>query len=187
MAFGDEKKKKAKKEKAPVEPVTIDWDRVMDDLQSGGSSDFIFCKQDRTRLRLVQKEGQPAFTTIPSTYQGRTKDKYMILAVDMAVDEGERTVRGVILSKTPFKAIVQLLQEGYDFFDPEEGFGVTVRRSGSGLDTQYAVMPSQKPLPMDPEWIEENSPTFDDLKEKYAEMSARRSGDGDSDEKSGDW
>lgn len=168
--------------------VPMNWGDVLDKLQAGGSSNFIFCKQQRTRLRLVHKPGEPYYTEVTSEFQGRKKTKFMVLAIDMGSEDEEQKVKGAILAKTPFRAIVSLLSEGFNLWDPKDGFGVTVVKTGSGLETQYSVMPSQKVLPIDEELIEA-APTFEQLHEEYRKLSEKRAGgDNGLEEKAdGDW
>lgn len=109
---------------------------------------------------------------------GRTK--YLILAVVISSDE-EDLVRPVILPKTPLQDILSILAEGYDLFDPEEGFGISINRTGSGLDSKYSVLPSKKAFPLadELEWPPEDLDEFADLFAKNAKDRKNRRASGD--------
>lgn len=177
-----------KNQDEPQEPGQ-DWGELLDRLQRGGSESFLYTKQQRTRVRLVRKPGEPYYAELATSYQGRAKTKFMILAVDMGAADDERKVKGLILAKTPFKQIVALLTEGYDLWDLEGGYGVTIMKSGAGLETQYSVMPSQKPLAVDPALVAD-APTFEELQFEYEKMQKSRATvdeDTDADGPAGDW
>lgn len=180
----------ARKTQETTDTPEENWSELLDRLQSSGSANFLYTKQQRTRVRLVHKPGEPYYSELATTYQGRAKVKFMVLAVDMGAPADEQTVKGLILTKTAFKQIVALLSEGYDLWDLSGGYGVTVMKSGSGLETQYSVMPSQKPLPID-ESLVDAAPTFEELQAEYQKMQQNRAGTDengeDAAEAAGDW
>lgn len=166
-----------------------DWSGLLDRLQQGGSNSFLFAKNPKNRYRLLHLDGEPFFVEVKSDFRGKVKVKYMLLALDMAAELDERIPKGLIIAKTPFKAIVALLSEGYDLFS-ENGYGVTILKSGTGLDTSYSVMPSPKAIPVDPDLLD-GAPTFEYLLKEYEAMAARRAEkpEGDAEEKTegNDW
>ena len=48
-----------------------------------------------------------------------------------------------------YQSIVNTAAKGYDLFSPEEGLGVIITKTGSGLQTGYEVLPSPKPIVVD--------------------------------------
>ena len=169
----------------------VNWGEVLENLASGGSSAFIFPKGGRTKVRLLRRPDQDPFTTITSEYQGREKEKYVILAINMADTESEElTVKGLVLPKTAFRSVVTLLNEGYELFSPSEGSGLTIIRSGAGLDTSYSILPSQKPVAID-EALIDKAPTWEKIHEEYEsfrQRSARKTNKKGNEESGGeDW
>lgn len=165
----------------------VNWEQLLEELQSGGSANFIFAKKPKNRIRLIRDPKQPVFAEVSSTFrrqgvEGTTKTKYMILAVDLTApeDDEEVKVKGLIVSKTVFRSIVALITEGYEFFDPTTGHGVTISKSGVGLQTQYSVMPSQKAQPLDPDLLKD-LPLLSTLQEEYVKLNSRQ-GNGNAEE-----
>lgn len=165
----------AKKKKAGKgdEGGTDFWNSVLQDLDAGGGG-YIFPKAGRTRVRLIHNPDEGYVEEVINRY-GRSR--YMILAV-RADDEAEE-VRGLLATKTVWKSIVQLLAEGYDFWDPEEGYGVTIIRTGTGLqDTTYTVIPSKSPVPL-PDSIlamveDETLPSLEEIAATYTDDSQKQ-------------
>lgn len=156
------------------------WKDVLDGLgAAGGGSDFIFPKNGKTLVRLIQRPNSPFYAEVESTFRNRTKTKYMLMAWKPAAkdEEAEDKVRGLILPKTAFKAIVALLAEGYEFFDPTKGHGLSIVRSGEALDTNYTIVPSNKEVPLPVSLKKQIAETsFDKLIKTYDEMRNRRGG-----------
>lgn len=153
------------------------WDKVLESLQ-GGDTNFIFIKPGRTRVRLLRDKDGDFFREVESTFRNRTRTKYMLLAYspDVEAEEGSSIVKGLLLSKTAFRGAVTLQAEGYELFDPEEGYGLTIVRTGSGLDTDYTVLPSKKPILVPESVLSELEETdLGKVAKAYIEFSASRS------------
>lgn len=157
------------------------WSNLLDQLQKGGG-DFLFLKPGKHHLRLVQPpKGERPFLEVKTHYRGKPRTKYMVLVVDM--DEDEKKIRGALLARTAWQGIVSLLAEGFELFDADNGYGVTVIRSGSGLNTEYSVLPSRKPVPLPNEVRNQETPSLADTAQAYLEMQKKReSGKSESDE-----
>lgn len=155
--------KKATK-KAPAKGAAPNWGDVLSTLKSGG--DFIYPKDGRTKLRLLPFE--PQYAEAESVYRGKIRTKYLIPCLDEA---GEK-VKVLVLSAAAFRPLVALLAEGYEFFDPDEGVGLTIVRSGSGRDTSWMYIPSKHPMEVDDEILDALEDF--DLEEKAAEYTANQ-------------
>ena len=132
--------------KKPAAPKEIDWGNVLDSLQSG-SGDWLFVKPGKTRLRLLQSpQDALPFTEVTTSYRGNTRTKFMILAYDGEAEE--QNIQGLVIPKTAFKALTAMLADGFDFFHPTEGYGITILKTGSGFGTEYSVLPSKRALPV---------------------------------------
>jgi len=123
---------------------TVSWDDLLDNLKAG-SGNFIYPKDGKTRLRLLPTD--PRYAEATSLYQGNPRIKYLIAAYDPEADNP--TVKVVVLTKAAFRSLVAMITEGYEFFDLDEGFGLTIVRSGSGGDTSWMILPSRKAIPVD--------------------------------------
>jgi hypothetical protein len=180
----------AAKEPAGNVAPQMNWGDLLERLQSNASTHFIFPKAGRTRVRLLTKPGEPFYVEVQAEYQGRSKTKYMLLAIDMGAEEEDKRPKGLIVSKTVFKSFVSLLTEGHELFDPEKGYGVTIIRSGAGLDTSYSVVPSPKPIHVSQDVIED-CPTFASLQEEYKKLRDRPAAGGNANGNAtpgeGDW
>lgn len=170
-----------------------DWENLLENLATDRTSAFIFPKGPKTRVRLVHNPAEPYFTEIQTEFRGKAKTKYAVLAVQMDAagdDEEGPKVKALVISKTVFRQIVQMLTEGYDLWDPEKGFGITILRQGSGLETNYSVLPSPRPVPVDPHLIEQ-APDFASVQEEYAKLRERQASkagkDGADSDETGEW
>jgi len=149
------------------------WDGVLDSLTTG-SSDFIFPKEGRHRLRLVGVKKQGYYREVPSSYRGREKMKYLVPAVNLGEEtEEESKLKYLIVPKTALKMIISLLKEGYPIFNNgPDGYGITLVRSGAGRDTSYSVLPSRKPFPL-PEGIDPNEANLDEAAKSYVNVNSK--------------
>lgn len=134
------------------------WDDLLDQL--GNTGNFYRIKEGTTKLRLVQlpsmkvKKGESFvfWGEATTSYRGNQRSRFVIPAL---VLEGKNTREGmdttattVVIPKTILKGILGLLAEGYDLFDPKAGYGLMIKRTGSGLNTDYTVLPSRNPQPL---------------------------------------
>ncbi len=155
----------------------VDWGTILNQLNS--ASKWFRPKEGRTRLRLVLQKGdqpQQFYREVQSSFNGKVKSRFMVLALVLegngAKEEMTYTVTPVVLPKTVLKGLVSLLAEGYDLFSPD-GHGVTLTRTGQGLDTDYSVMPSKNPVALPAEIIWPDEP-FDQLAESFTQGSLSR-------------
>lgn len=154
-----------------------DWQKVLDNLATSGN--FYRVKEGRTRIRLVAvpAESSDFFVEVNSTFRGKVRSKFLITGLVLdgkgAKEESAYTVTPIIVSKTVLKAIIGLLAEGYDLLSPD-GYGLTLSRTGQGLDTEYTVMPSKNPIPY-PEELVEPSQSLAEMALEFEEWSSRAS------------
>lgn len=158
------------------------WQNLLDDMQSGQGGPFFFPGEGKTRLRLVAQEGtsDEFFAETRAVFRGKEKVKYIVLAyvVGSSSKELPEEMKGkitpVVVSKTVLRGILSLLAEGYDLLDPEDGHGLTLIRSGKGLDTSYNVMPSPTSVVL-PDDLEFPVETLEELAQMYYTQSLERS------------
>ena len=165
----------------------IQWGEILSSLSS--SSMYFRPKEGRTRVRLLLPKGEAPtkfYREVQTSYNGKVKPRYLVMALifdgEGVSPEMAKTATPMVIAKTVLKGIISLLVEGYDLFDPEEGHGLTIIRTGQGLNTDYSVMPSQKPIPI-PADITWPSDDFDTIAETFTQGSfemdkQRQSGDG---------
>lgn len=155
-----------------------DWQKILDQMSSAGGP-FYYLKDGKTRLRLVPQPGSKTrwFIEALNTFNGRTRPKVIFFAVLASgkgvTEEMKNQVRPVVAAKTVVTGILNLLAEGYDLLSPR-GYGLTISRTGTGLETAYSILPSQepKPLPKDLTWPEIKS--LNELADLYEQKSAER-------------
>jgi len=152
----------------------FDWEGFKQELSSR-SSPVLFLKEGRTQLRLLWPPSQEQpFIPVSTQFRGsgRTKTKWLVAAY--IPNEGR--IRAVLLPRTVVSGISDLCIEGYDLFSPQ-GHGITVIRTGSGLDTAYNVIVSKNPVPLeDPVLRELESFDLSAIAEAYETSQRERAG-----------
>lgn len=137
----------------------IDWGAVQADLDSGtsGSTWFFPGKNPNARIRLLHSPNdERPFVAVKTEYQGKVREKYLLYMTE--AENGP--VKVLIVTKTAFRAIVSLLANGWDLFDPQAGIPIIISKFTAGGRTNYAVTPAgAKPMPVKAEVVEE----LDDL------------------------
>jgi len=142
------------------------WQAMLDELQSGASGPNFFLKAGKTRIRLIPEPGTEDdetptfFVPVTSSYRGKERPKYLLSAVVLGAEGRElredqiNTVIPVVVPKSVLQDILNNLASGWDLFDLMTGHGISIMKSGSGLNTDYNVTMSPKPIPL----IEEPNP-----------------------------
>lgn len=148
------------------------WAGLLNQLESSGGGPFFFLKPGKTRIRLAPYPGTEDFftecKTAPSEKYGKSKTKFIILAVVFSTGQGELHERWkdkvvpVVIPKTIMKSILNFLAEEYDLLNPKTGHGLTLVRTGESLNTSYSIMPGMKPQPLKKglAWPDEDLPTL---------------------------
>lgn len=139
----------------PQNPRQPNWQKALDEL-GDGSGPFFFFKASKTNVRLVCFEENPEhfFAAATTVFKGKPKSKYVVFGQVLKTqgrDLSEKWINKIVplvITKTALKSIISLLAEGYELFDPAQGFGITLMKSGSGTDTEYNVMPSPQVVPL---------------------------------------
>lgn len=154
---------------------TNKWQQLLDQMaEKGGNGSVFFPKKGKTRIRLAPIKGtdDDFFVETKSVYKGKARSKYLLSAMVISTDAGElneRWVNKVVPVLVPgavLKGILGLLAEGYDLLSPE-GHGITIVKTGGGLETTYSVMPSQKPMEL-PDDVTYPEQSFEEIAEEYA-------------------
>lgn len=165
------------------------WEDLLGQL--GNSGNFYRIKEGSTKLRLVQlpsmkvKKGESFvfWGEATTSYRGNQRSRFVIPAL---VLEGKGTREGmdtnvttVVVPKTVLKGILGLLAEGYELFDPKEGYGLMIKRTGSGLNTDYTVLPSRNPQPLPADVVIQKDLTLDGMAAEFQTWANRpRQGEG---------
>lgn len=132
------------------------WQKALDEL-GDGTGPFFFFKSKKTNLRLVCLEDDPEkfFAGATTYFKGKPKTKYIVFGQVLKTadkelsDKWKGKIVPLVLTKTAIKSIISLLAEGYELFDPAQGYGIVLMKSGAGTDTEYNIMPSPNPVPID--------------------------------------
>lgn len=168
---------------ADKQPKQPDWQKALDALASEGSGAYFFLKQPKTQIRLVNLEHDPEhfFLPVTSIYRGQPKTKYLVFGVVLKtpgkdlLDKYVNAIVPIVFNKTTIKGILSLLAEGYDLFDPKEGYGITIMKSGTGLDTDFNLMPSPHAVPLDMEKVKQPEKTLEDFAAEFSNNQRNRS------------
>lgn len=151
------------------------WENALDRLSQ--SQNLFFPQEGKNRFRLFWAEGRDElpYVEVTSYWQGKPRRRYMMMGY--SPDDQTPIPRGIVLARTAFRSIIDLVSEGYELFDPERGHGITIIRSGRGLDTSYTVIASMHPIPI-PDELKEQLSEFDlsAVARSYEEGQRQRSG-----------
>lgn len=147
----DEKPKKGKKLAAPIKKKGgVDWEAMLESLEAGGANgNILFPKSGKTRIKLVLEDDDDEaswYTEAVGEFNGKVRTRYILRAAVLFPAQDEKKLMGVVVAKTAMKAIVGMLAEKYDLTDPEEGHGITLSKTGEGLNTTWGATPSPKPI-----------------------------------------
>jgi hypothetical protein len=160
------------------------WQNILDQLNSKGNSLFYFPKAGKTRLRLLWPTGhdesdQVFFVETLRYFKGQVRTRFIVMGQVLTnatgeVDEKFRNqVKAIVINKTTLRSILTALAEGYDLLGPE-GHGLTLVRTGEGLETDYNVLTSPRPVKVDYEELEWPEESIEDLAEMFAKESKDR-------------
>lgn len=170
-------KKVPARSKDPFDPNR--WHKLLDNLST--SVTFLRPKEGRTRLKLYWADpsaDEVFYRDVQSIYRGHEKTRYMILAVPFdgpgVTEDMKSKVVPMIVNKTILKALLSLLSEGYDLFSSAEGHGISINRTGTGLDSDYQVVASAKPQAF-PEDLEIPTKSIDQFAAEFELWASRNS------------
>lgn len=170
---GENTQPDAEQEAAPAN--SDKWRSMLEDLKKNqGGGPFFYIKEGRTQFHLIGENGtDDFFVEVIETHFDKPKPKYIVMGVILKTDaelreQFQNKVVPIVVPKTVFSGIIELLAEGYNLTDVEEGHGLTIRRSGSGLNTEYSVTASPRPVVLDIDNIKPADHLLDELPALYA-------------------
>ena len=122
-------------------------------LDQSGDGTYYFLDQGKNKVRLLlspEREISVFAQLVIRSFKGKERQQYM-LPVLVGDSKGiyNNNVRYMVVPKTVYKAILELLANKWDLFHPETGHGIVIDRTGEGLKTRYSVTPSPNPIPVD--------------------------------------
>jgi hypothetical protein len=174
-------------------PTPDQWQSLLDSVSTGIGGEFFFVKSPKTTMRLLCFQDNPLefYAPVESYFRGKQKTKFIIFGHIISTegqgakplsDDWKTKVAPIVITKTALKAILTLLAEGYELFDPEEGHAIKIIKSGSGTDTDYTATPSRDPYPVDVSSLEMPEGDLFEMAQKLTDKNAARnqgSDDGD--------
>lgn len=99
--------------------------------------------------------------------QARSSQRYLMNVLHLTGTEPNK-VQVLEVGQGVFQDICNLIAEYGDITDPEAGIDIKIKREGSGLDTEYSVLPAAKSGKVDPkllsglvnldEWVAQENP-----------------------------
>lgn len=109
-----------------------DWNSFKDNMPSSGSGDILKLEDGKpVKVRVV---GEPY--VFQSEYQGKLSTRFAVVIWNQGVGAAQL----LMLPKTPFAQIMDLATND-EWGDPEE-YDITIKRTGTGKETEYTVQPS---------------------------------------------
>jgi len=191
------KSKKAEPAKKGKKKGGVDWPAMLDSLEAGGANgNILFPKSGKTRIKLVledEDDEESWYQEAVGEFQGKVKSRYILRGCVLFPSQEEKKIMGIVVAKTAMKGIVGLLTEGYELFDPEEGHGITISKTGAMLNTSWGVTPSPKPVEVeDFEDYSDEGAGLDELEAALETISSKQAKpkkkgkDGDEDEEADD-
>jgi len=181
----EEEKPKGKKSKN-AEPAKkgkkkggVDWQAMLDSLEAGGANgNILFPKSGKTRIKLVLEDDDDEeswYTEVQGEFEGKVRSRYIIRGCVLFPAQEEKKIMGILVAKTAMKGIVGLLSEGYDLFDPEDGHGITISKTGALLTTSWGITPSPKPVEVeDFEDYSDDGSSLEELEKAMEAINATR-------------
>lgn len=159
----------------------VDWQAMLDSLESGGiTGNILFPKSGKTRIKLVLEDDDDEeswYTEVQGEFQGRVRSRFILRGVVLFPAQEEKKILGIVVAKTAMKQIVSALAEGYNLTDAEEGHGITLSKTGSELNTTWGATPSPKPVEIeDFDEYEDDDSTLEELEKQLEEIAAKRAG-----------
>lgn len=122
----------------------VNWNDLLDQFQTEG---FALYLKDRLRVRLLPfSDPQNIFIPVSSFYRGKERTKYMVPVWDITNGVDNTNIRGLILTARTVRSIITQAAEGWDLFDKEEGYGLSLIKTGSGQNVSINITISPKPL-----------------------------------------
>lgn len=137
------------------------WQTMLEDMQSSeGGGKFFFVQKGRTRVRLIPEKGTETnefpsfFIETQGFWQNKPKKRFVVRGLVVEADgrelseEDQHTVRPLLVAPQVVKKILALLSGGWDLLGTDTGHGITILRSGTGINTEYDVVvsPTAKPI-----------------------------------------
>ena len=189
MAKTAKKSKKQEKDKPSEEPTSLaqlhvdfegiadedagEWDKLLQEVEMG-DGDIVFLKDGRTQIILTLDDPnniRSFYAQYASQFQGRTRTRYILRAF---LPELEKPgIRYVPVGVKIFKEILQYLGERYPLLTGDKRHGLIIRKSGSGLQTEYTTRATRDLVEV-PE-MEEPNITLAQAVVRAMEISARSS------------
>ena len=168
----------------PHTQAKVNWENVLNNLGSEGSGPFFFLKSSKTRIRILCFEDnvEQFFAMGTTVFQGKPKQKAIFFGTVISTEGRELSekwankIYPIVVTKTALKGILSILAEGYELFDPANGYGITILKSGKGTDTEYNVMPSPNPVPIDIEGMDMPEMSLVEYAELLTTNSAAKAG-----------
>ena len=133
------------------------WNEKLNEVASSMNGAYLYPQVGQTRVRLMlapEREPDEFYQEVKREFKGKTRTQYLIPVIMVDPNGTWSTeIKIMCAAKTVLKGILTILASGeYDLLHPEEGHGLTIGRTGQGLNTEYSVLPSKSPVPVDYEF-----------------------------------
>ena len=129
------------------------WQEKLDEIDKSDGGIYVFPQVGRTRVRLLlapESEPETFYHPVIRMFRGKEKTQYMAPCIVLGEnDKWNMEVKYINMNKTVFKGVLTILAGGdYDLLSPT-GHAIEIVRTGEGFNTQYSVVPSKDPIPVE--------------------------------------
>ena len=123
------------------------WEDQLQETEVETEGTYLFPQAGKTTVRLLlapEREISEAFQPVLRSFKGKERLQYMIPVV-----QTDNNVKIMVMAKTVYKGILQLLANGWELFNPDTGHSIIIDRKGEGLKTTYTVTITPNPVKVD--------------------------------------
>jgi hypothetical protein len=121
------------------------WQKLAMDMQGNGDGGSIgFLKEDKSVLKIVappnakEEFNTSWFVEFRQYFQDKPSKKFMIYAVDV-LSEDKKVMPWVVGASVMTQVLALIGDDDYNLLDPVDGTPVSIKKSGSGMNTRYQV------------------------------------------------
>lgn len=150
------------------------WSQQYEEATAGGSQNFLFPKEETTRVRLIGIGTNPHdwYRKVENEYQGKITPKFLVkgFRVLRKGEKGDTLLQAIVFTKGAWGNISNMAREGYDFMS-SSGVGLIVNRLNNGGRISYTVMPAPVSVTIPEEILQAAHETpWDFYLEEYQKM-----------------
>lgn len=162
---------------------TSKWDKLAQELETGQRGPITFIKRGDNRIRLILPPGRKETEFFEQTfnyYQGKPSPKYLVFGLlieqegNMLPEEDQKKIVPILVGKKILQSLVANAKRGFELFDPEKGYGVTIVKSGQMQGTTYEVIMSRDPISVNMDDLIKPEKSLEEFAEEHTKWGQER-------------